>query len=296
MSIRGIIIAVCSSVLLMGCVSAKEHRARLADISRLEADVADLQKRTNALESEKKKLEDDLAALKADYLETSQALTAAKNEIEKLREALTGKEMKIKQHEENLRLKDLKISELEAEIDALSLEKARILEEKEKELISLKKTHEDLLEELHDEIVQGEIEITRLKNKLSVKMVDRILFGSGSAEVKSAGRKVLARVAEILKKVEDRQIRVEGHTDNVPISSRLRKKFPSNWELSTARATHVVRYLQEKGGIDPTLLSAAGYAQYRPVASNKTAEGRAKNRRIEIVLIPLDLDRITMDE
>ena len=101
---------------------------------------------------------------------------------------------------------------------------------------------------------------------------------------------MLDRVAEILRKITDRQIKVEGHTDNVPIGPAIIDRFPTNWELSTARATTVVRHLQERG-LDSKLLSAEGYSEYRPVASNETEEGRAKNRRIEIVLIPLDVAR-----
>jgi len=94
-------------------------------------------------------------------------------------------------------------------------------------------------------------------------------------------------VVSILKDVKDKRIQIEGHTDNVPIVSALKKRFPTNWELSTARATEVVRYLQEQGGLDPKLLSATGYAEYQPVAANDTDEGKRKNRRIEIVLLPL---------
>ncbi len=116
-------------------------------------------------------------------------------------------------------------------------------------------------------------------------MVDKILFDSGSAVIKKNGKQVLDRVAEILKNVKDQQINVEGHTDNVPISSRLLDRFPSNWELSTARATTGVRYLQERG-VPPTVLSAQGYAEYQPVALNDKEENKAQNRRIEIVLVP----------
>jgi chemotaxis protein MotB len=141
--------------------------------------------------------------------------------------------------------------------------------------------------ELKQEIKEGEVQITQLKDKLTVNMVDKILFDSGSAVIKKNGEKVLDRVAGILKGVADRQIKVEGHTDNVPISSRLAEKFPSNWELSTARATTVVRYLQGRG-VNPGVLSAEGYAEFHPVAPNETDAGKAANRRIEIVLIPLD--------
>jgi chemotaxis protein MotB len=126
-----------------------------------------------------------------------------------------------------------------------------------------------------------------MKNRLTMTMVDKIIFPSGSAEISKAGKKVLDKVVSILKDVKDKRIQVEGHTDNVPIVSDLKNKFPTNWELSTARATEVVRYLQETGGIEPQLLSATGYASYQPVAPNETDAGRHKNRRIEIVLLPL---------
>jgi chemotaxis protein MotB len=90
-----------------------------------------------------------------------------------------------------------------------------------------------------------------------------------------------------LKDVKDKRIQVEGHTDNVKIFSSGKSMYPTNWELSVARATQVVRYLQEQGGLDPKLLSATGYSEYQPVAPNDTDEGKAKNRRIEIVLLPL---------
>ena len=121
-------------------------------------------------------------------------------------------------------------------------------------------------------------------------MVEKILFDSGSAVIKKDGKKVLDRVADILKTIKNQQIKVEGHTDNAPISSRLADRFPTNWELSTARATTVVRYLQERG-LDPALLSAEGYAEYRPVAANDTDDNKAKNRRIEIVLIPMRAEK-----
>lgn len=156
----------------------------------------------------------------------------------------------------------------------------------------LKSTYDTLVGELQDEIKKGEITITQVLDKLSVNLVEKILFDSGSAEVKSSGLKVLDRVAAILKNVKDKQIRIEGHTDNVPIGFRLTDRFPTNWELSAARATHVVRYLSEKGGISPGLLSAVGLADTRPVGPNDTPSGRSQNRRIEIVLLPLNMDRV----
>jgi len=173
---------------------------------------------------------------------------------------------------------------------ALSTDRAKILEEKEKAIAELKKTHDALVAELTEYIKKGEIEVTQLRDKFTLQMVEKILFDSGSAEIKGGGKKILDRVAEILKKVKDRQIRIEGHTDNVPIGPKIAKEYPTNWELSTARATNVVRYLAEKRGIEPKFLGAVGYAQYKPIDTNDTEEGRSINRRIEIILTPLDLE------
>jgi len=173
---------------------------------------------------------------------------------------------------------------------AADLEAARAAAEAEKavEVDKVKKSYEDLTAGLKSEIAAGEIKITQLKGKLTVNLVDRILFDSGKAEVKDDGRKVLDKVGGILNTVQDKNIRIEGHTDNKPITGELQSKYASNWELSTARATAVARYLQDKAKVDPTRLVAAGFGEYHPVAPNDTQESRALNRRIEIVLVPRD--------
>ncbi len=126
-------------------------------------------------------------------------------------------------------------------------------------------------------------------------LVDHLEFDSGEAEVKPEGMKILNRVSEILKGVTDRHIRIEGHTDNVEIGPTLIKTFPTNWELSKARATTVVRYLVQAGGIDAANLSTVGYAATQPIATNATEEGRQKNRRVEIVLYPVQPGEMTSD-
>ena len=123
-------------------------------------------------------------------------------------------------------------------------------------------------------------------NQFKITIVAHLLFESGDDQITPAGREVLQQIKDVLKQVTDKQIHVEGHTDNKPIKPYLRTRFPTNWELSTARATSVVRYLIAEDGLDPTLLSAGGYGNTRPVASNASEEGRRQNRRIEIVLYP----------
>lgn len=185
-----------------------------------------------------------------------------------------------------------KLDAANQQLDAVSKEKAAIEEaarSKDEEISKLKGTYDDLVGNLKNEINNGQIQVTQLKDKLTVNMVEKILFNSGSAQVKPEGMKVLDRVADALKKVQDKAIRVEGYTDNVPLSPKLRDTWPTNWELSASRATTVVRYLQEKDGLNPSYLIAAGFGEYHPIASNDTPEGRAQNRRIDIVLVPLDL-------
>jgi len=159
--------------------------------------------------------------------------------------------------------------------------------EKAEQLEKATQTYQDLQKKLEKEIQEGQVQIKEMKDRLTMTMVDKIIFPSGSAEISKEGKKVLDKVVSIIKDIKDKRIQVEGHTDNVKIVSVLKKRFPTNWELSTARATEVVRYLQETGGVDPQLLSATGYAEYMPVAPNDTDEGKHKNRRIEIVLLPL---------
>jgi chemotaxis protein MotB len=173
---------------------------------------------------------------------------------------------------------------LTAENSNLKAEIARLQKLKEEEVQKTSKTYEDLLDKMKSEISQGQVTISELKGKLTVNMVDAVLFDSGKSEVKPDGLLVLQKVIDILKSVKGKAIRIEGHTDNVQIGGELARKFPTNWELSAARAINVLRYLQQQG-IDPLSLSAIAFGEYKPVASNETKEGKAQNRRIEIVLV-----------
>ncbi len=187
-------------------------------------------------------------------------------------------------------------AELEQRLERLEAEKADLLsmktelsrdvQSKEEELQKLKGTYDELQEKMKAEIAKGEIRLSQAGGRLKVDMVDKVLFESGEAVITKRGEEVLSRVGSVLSHIEDKQIQVSGHTDDSPISSRLVATFPTNWELSTARATNVVRFLQEKAGVPAPRLVAAGYGPYHPIASNSTPAGRARNRRIEILLTP----------
>jgi flagellar motor protein MotB len=148
------------------------------------------------------------------------------------------------------------------------------------------KSQKSLEQEMRGALESKDITISQLQGKLTVNILDRILFDSGEATLKPEGEKVLQKIADILTQRTNLQIQVVGHTDNIPIRPSARHRFPSNWELSTARATAAVRLLAERSNVDARRLSAAGCGEFRPLADNGTAEGRAKNRRIVITVIP----------
>jgi len=170
----------------------------------------------------------------------------------------------------------------------LEMKKKQSVIKLQKEIISLlddtKKTIETSLK---DQIAKQEIEVVNMEDKLKVIFIDKILFDSGSSNINNSGKKLLLRMAGFLRDNKKQNIMIEGHTDNVPLKARLKKRFAGNWELSTARAAAIARFLQKKGGLDPKRLSACGYSCYRPVAKNNTEKGRRQNRRIEIILVPV---------
>ncbi|HJS37485.1 MAG TPA: OmpA family protein [Burkholderiales bacterium] len=169
---------------------------------------------------------------------------------------------------------------LEQDKSALELEKAKLLDASRQ----TQKQYDALVADLSQELKKGELQVRRYKDMLTVEVAEQLFFDSGRAALKDSGKAVLKKVAGALKSYEDKAIRVVGHTDNVPIAKAYRKVFPSNWELSSARATTVVRFLQE-AGIEPERLVATGRAEYAPVAPNDSEAGRQKNRRIEITLV-----------
>jgi chemotaxis protein MotB len=273
------------AVELQAAELAKEREA-------LAARSSELQSHLDSLEKEKGQLNSELGNVRGQITDLEQKLASgsasAQEEITKLQKQaseLEGNADRIAKEREQLRQEQSQL--------AATLEQERLAKlAKEEEINRLTRTQEELSKSLQDEIAKGNITIQQVRDRLTINMVDRVLFDSGQAQVKPAGVKVLKPVSDVLNKISDKQIRVEGHTDNVPISTKLQDRFKTNWELSTARATTVVRYLIDQGGVDRQHLSAVGYADTHPLASNETEQGRASNRRIEIVLYPRDLSAI----
>jgi chemotaxis protein MotB len=294
----------------------KDNQSLAKELSTAQADLADRQRRIEELTAQVGSLSRDRDDLKAQLATTLAVGDELKAQNDKLNELLKSKEVSQAQviqetmdlnrklRDTNAELRDQlakKEAELRAAHDALAqanderagvnakvaalqLQIDALNRQKDEDLARLKATYDELVGSLKGEIEAGQVQITRMKDRLSVNLVEKILFDSGKAEIKPAGLDVLAKVGEQLAKVQNKRIQIEGHTDNVPINTA---RFPSNWELSAARAMAVVGFLQQTVKINPALLSAAGYGEYQTAQANDTPEGRAANRRIEIVLLPL---------
>jgi len=177
-------------------------------------------------------------------------------------------------------------------IHELSSELERLRQQKEAEADQLRDAMDALQRQLRQEISDKEVKLEMAERGLVLTFVSEVLFDSGKAEVKPTARETLSKVASVItQKAPDRDIGIEGHTDNEPIKH---SGWKSNWELSTGRATGVLHVLEQEG-VDPHRMVASGYGEYRPVDSNESTEGRQKNRRVEIVIIPKKLTKKELD-
>lgn len=239
----------------------------------LDTRVQALDREREALKRQVERLELERDGLEAQYIE-------AQESFEDEREARSGLERELQKIQKEA-------SRLDEDLDAERLarmEAAAALAKREAEIAKMQSSYDELVADLEAEVSAGEIEIQRLREGLRLNVSDEVLFASGSAELDGKGRRVLMKVAKQLKSLGD-AIHVRGHTDDRPISGALVQRYPTNWELAAARASRVVRLLEEQG-IEPRRLSAVSLGQYEPVAPNDGAANRARNRRIEILLVP----------
>jgi len=258
--------AIVPLLVLAGCFSGTSVRQKELEAQKFQAS--------------QKELQDQLA-------QAQKSLAAAQTELEGLRGQLAAKSGEAASLKDQLARKEAEVAALKTEVTTARAQADELSSTKQQLQTTLEKKsseYDQLASSLKEEISAGRVELTELRGKMTVKMKDKILFSSGSAAIGKPGLAALQAVADALKNVSGKTIRVEGHTDNVPA---MRSKFASNWELSTARALAVVRFLQV-AGVDPAKLAAAGYGEYQPVAPNDSADGRSQNRRIEIVLAPAD--------
>jgi chemotaxis protein MotB len=259
-------------------------------------ELKDAKMRISELEARIEKKDSALAKLRTDLEKSERELGEQKKRSEGLQDELLNKNAMVAELQKELshsqyalRCFEDDIAKSEKEAERLEQQLLDITGEKtrnEVRLAQLKSTYEDLIAKLNAQIENQEVIIKTFEEKISMTFVDHILFDFGKATVTPNGKRILDKVGNSLRNVSARSIRIEGHTDNIPIQEKFRYKYPSNWELSAARAAAVVRHLQEKVGLDPQGLEAVGHSFYEPIASNETEEGRAQNRRVSIIIAP----------
>ena len=216
---------------------------------------------------------------KSKYVELETSSNATQAQLEEDKKGLQAQIDKLQSENKGL-LESIEGLKLELKQEKMAVQ------QKEEKISEIDRTRQEIETSLKKQILQKDIKIEEFEGKLKVTFVDKILFDSGSVTIKQIGQEVLLRLADSFRDNEAQNLVIEGHTDDVQIGSVLQERFPTNWELSTARATAVVRFFQEKGDIEPERLTASGFSFYRPVDSNETEEGRKQNRRIEIILVP----------
>ncbi len=248
-------------------------------------------------------------ALEKKHQATTEELDARNKKVKTLEEEIAEREAKIKELdaqivnlEEKIRLKEAEIVSLEeskqgveSELAAVVKDRARLrasAEELEKALSEASKRKAEaekrvaefrnLLARFKSLIDAGKLKVKIVAGRMVLELPTDVLFASGRAKLSSDGETAIGEIGQILATIPDRNFQVEGHTDNIPIST---SRYPSNWELAAARAVTVVKTLRA-AGMRGEVLSAASFGEFRPVASNDAAEGRAANRRIEIVIVP----------
>jgi len=241
----------------------------------------DLQARNQLTEAEQK-----ITGLESRLKDSESAGEAVRAQLDQVKaEAEKAKKLSLdleQSRAELAKLKDLSASEKKALEQKLAEQQLAM----EKFKASTVQADSKLEENLKKELADKDVMISRLKDQLKVTVASEILFPSGSAELSPEGVDVLRKVANAANKSQD-EVRVEGHTDIDPIAPVLAQYYPTNWELSTARASVAVRTLEATGMVPASRLSAVGYGDSRPVVPNDTAEGKAKNRRVEIVFTPV---------
>lgn len=306
-----ILTSLCFSLILSSCVSSKVHKELQSQYDTLQAKNQKLTEDLRATRAEgEKELADQrekYAQLQAERDELQQNYQKTLSQYENLKESYDALEANSSTAlSENSQRNRQLLAELDEKEKTLAEEQAR-LEKLQKDLTA----RSNRINELEALIAAKDAKMNALKTAVSnaltnfegkgltveqrdgkvyVSMENKLLFSSGSWAVNSEGRKAVEQLGKVLAQNQDIAVLIEGHTDNVPYGGS--GQITDNWDLSTKRATSIVQILRENKQIDPQNLTAAGRGEYSPIASNSSAEGKAKNRRIEVILTP-KLDEIS---
>lgn len=270
---KRIIFALCLLIAVTPCVSKKKYmvaeNGRLAALSRERV----LNRNLGQQKDEIAKLKQQITDLMSDTTRLGQAIRDYRKSLYSNLSEQEKLNMLLKEKMEKLAEREATINKLQAEVDA---QNARL---------------QSLLNSVKDALLgfsSDELTVTEKNGKIYVAMSDKLLFESGSAQVNKQGKEALGKLAEVLKKQHDIDVFIEGHTDNKPIKT---VQFKDNWDLSVVRATSVVRILTKDYGVNPLQILPCGRGEFMPVDNNESVEGRAHNRRTEIIMAP-KLDKL----
>jgi chemotaxis protein MotB len=256
---------------MAGCMTTSSHEQAMADLNRQHQD--ELNKALVQDQTDKARA-DDLTKQNQDL---AAKLAASQKQLDDLNKLLAGTTADKEKLDKLMRASSAQLDELQKQKAAAEARAA---------------TYRQLTEQLRSMIDTGQLQVKIRKGRMLISLPNDVLFDSGSAVLKQAGQNAVAQVAKALAGLTDRQFLVAGHTDDKPIHTQ---RFPSNWELSTARAVVVTRALVTNG-MKPDTLGAVGYGEFDPIVANDTPEHRAQNRRIEIQLQPNLSELPSMEE
>ncbi len=294
MILRKIALSVLAVTLLSSCVTRRlyneldgQYQDALKENERLNSDLDILNTSNSDLEQIKKQLADQLRELQQERNNLNAEISAAQNKLKDLEQSYTNLE---KHSAESLKAEAARLANAKTELE----EKARRVAELESILASNDKQMRALKDNLSKALNAFEgrgLTIEHKNGKVYVSMENKLLFKSGSWTVNNEGKDAVVELGKVLADNPDITVLIEGHTDNDKILGNLGDGVKTNWDLSTKRSLAIVSILEETHGIDKKNLTAAGRSEFAPIADNKTAEGKAKNRRIEVILTP-NLDKI----
>ena len=287
------------AVLATACVTTGTYNKKVAELN------AQRDQDASAAKDREKALQDQLDATKKSYVALQSQLADVQAALDKANGDKADLQKQLDDNTSLVATLKQRLEKLGQNVDGLVKERqqlAQAMADTSARLEELRKqkaaadaraaTYRNLIAKLHSMIDSGQLKVVTREGRMIIALPNDILFDSGRIDVKPEGKAALAKVAQVLATVPDRDFLVAGHTDNVPIRTAA---FPSNWELSTRRAVEVVHYLVSQG-MNPKVLAAAGYGEFDPISPNDTPEHRAQNRRIEIVLQPNISDLPPLDD
>ena len=298
MQIHRLVILFLAAALFTGCVGIEDYERKTDEAAGLRKEIADYQDRVDELQRKIEEFEEQISQKDEENQELSQYLTMARRH---------GQQIETRVADLRARMTTQQTQQTESAKKARRFERAHKnsltrVRELQKNLVAAKKKllrfedqirfqiqlEKDMKAQLRRERRRGIVQVRRVGDRVLISIASAILFRSGSAKIRAGGKTLLVKFSGLLRRYPNREVQVQGHTDNVQISDRLAERWETNWELSAARAMRVLRYFVEVGNLDPRRVSGAGMGEFRPVADNDTRAGRRTNRRIEIVIFAPD--------